>query len=108
MSLTGSLITNGSQVSYRGNTSIRADNLRSVLDWLDADVSHVPADRLHRFQLEAKLNGDQKIVQITDLEIRLDSSRIRGGVTYALRRRPAFGARITIDRKSTRLNSSHW
>ena len=97
VSLTGALSAAKGKVSYRGETSVRADNLRAILDWLEVDVANVPADRLRSFQLKAKLDGNQEQVQIADLEMRLDASRIRGGITYALRKRPAFGARITVD-----------
>jgi uncharacterized protein involved in outer membrane biogenesis len=97
VSLTGALTAAGGKVGYRGETSVRADNLRAILDWLEVDVANVPADRLRSFQLKAKFDGDQKQVQIADLEMRLDASRIQGGITYALRARPAFGARITVD-----------
>jgi len=97
VSLTGALTAAGGKVGYRGETSVRVDNLRAILDWLEVDVASVPADRLRSFQLKAKFDGDQKQVQIADLEMRLDASRIQGGITYALRARPAFGARITVD-----------
>ncbi len=96
-SLTGSLAASGGKAQYKGKTSVRADNLRAILDWLDIDAADVPGDRLRKFQLAAKLAGNEEQVKVSDLEMRLDASRIRGGITYALRTRPAFGARINVD-----------
>jgi uncharacterized protein involved in outer membrane biogenesis len=96
-SLTGTLAASGGKAQYKGKTSIRADNLRAILDWLDIDAADVPGDRLRKFQLAGKLAGDEEQVRVSDLEMRLDASRVRGGITYALRARPAFGARINVD-----------
>jgi uncharacterized protein involved in outer membrane biogenesis len=87
----------GGKAEYEGETRVRADNLRAILDWLDVDVADVPADRLRKFHLQAKFAGDEDQIRIEDLEMRLDASRINGAITYALRDRPAFGARFNID-----------
>src|SRR5690606_12347897 len=60
-------------------------------------VARVPADRLRKFALSATLRGDDRQAQILDARISLDTSRIDGGVTIALRARPAFGASVSID-----------
>src|SRR5690606_37898158 len=71
--------------------------LRSLFRWMKLDATDIPADRLRKFALTARLRGDDRQVQILDAKISLDASRIDAGVTLALRRRIGFGASVTID-----------
>lgn len=84
-------------VAYTGRVTMRASSLRTTLDWLQLDVSDVAADRLRRLSLDADVSGDAQQVQIANIQMQLDASRLGGGVTVALRERPAFGASISID-----------
>ena len=84
-------------VAYTGRVTMRASSLRTTLDWLQVDVSDVAADRLRRLSLDAEVSGDASQVQVANIQMQLDASRLGGGVTVALRERPAFGASISID-----------
>ncbi|WP_448207350.1 AsmA family protein [Azospirillum sp. sgz302134] len=75
-----------------------ADNLRALLDWLKLDVRAVPADRLRRSSLAAQLQGRPGRLDVTGLDLRVDTSRLTGAVAYVDRGRPAFGARLDLDR----------
>lgn len=97
MSLFGFLAARDGRPVYDGTLEARANDLRGVLQWLKVDVDEVPPDRLRQFSLNAKLRGDDRQVQALGVDIRLDSSHVRGGVTLALRERPAFGASVNID-----------
>ena len=57
----------------------------------------MPCDRLRRFTLAADISGNPGQVQISNLAGQLDASKLNGAITIALRDRPAFGARISID-----------
>ena len=96
--LFGFLATPKGQPKFEGNVDLRADNLRALLQWLKIDVASVPADRLRKFSLSGKLRGDDRLMQLTRIKMKLDATQIDGGITYALRRRPAFGARLNVDR----------
>jgi uncharacterized protein involved in outer membrane biogenesis len=87
----------GGGVAYNGRVTMRASSLRTTLDWLQVDVSDVAADRLRRMSLDAEISGDASQVQVANIQVQLDASRMNGGVTVALRERPAFGASIGID-----------
>ena len=83
---------------FEGSVEAAADNFRGVLDWLQIDVSSVPPDRLRKFSFTGELSASPEAVHLTGIDLRLDTSRLTGGVTIALRERPAFGASLAIDR----------
>lgn len=95
--LSGKLAERDGRPSYDGEVALRADDLRTLLTWLGADVSAVPRDRLRAFAFSARVLGDPEQLQLRNATLRLDTSKIGGGVTVALRPRPAFGARLDID-----------
>ena len=97
VSLFGFLTARGGKPRFDGSLEARADNLRAVLGWLKTDVSSVPVDRLRKFTLSGKVRGDDDQVHLLEANIRLDTSRILGGVTFALRERLAFGASINLN-----------
>jgi uncharacterized protein involved in outer membrane biogenesis len=75
-----------------------ADNLRALLEWLGYAVDRVPADRLRKFSITAQVTGRPDNVQFAGLDLRVDTSRVTGGIAYVDRGRPGFGARLEIDR----------
>ncbi|MFQ5939332.1 MAG: AsmA-like C-terminal region-containing protein, partial [Alphaproteobacteria bacterium] len=83
---------------FEGSVEAVADNLRGGLDWLQIDVSSVPPDRLRKFSFTGELSTSPETVRLTGIDLGLDTSRLTGGVTIALRERPAFGASLAIDR----------
>ena len=86
------------QLKFDGRIDGSADNLRALLAWLDADPANVPADRLRKLQLGAKVDADAEVVRIASLDMRLDSSRITGAGAFALRARPSFSLDLAVDR----------
>lgn len=83
---------------FEGHIELTSDNARGLLDWLQIDLAGVPADRLRKLEFKGMVVGTQEEVQISNAEIALDSSNMTGGVTVALRQRPAFGLSMSIDR----------
>src|SRR3546814_10585132 len=65
--------------------------LRALLAWLGADVSDVPADRLRKMVGSARIDAAPDKVTITDIDVSLDVSRLRGGIAIAPRARPELG-----------------
>lgn len=97
LSLSGSLTAPNGVLAYGGKVSFRSTSLRTVLEWMEIDIAAVPADRLRRFNVSADVAGDASQVQVANIASQLDASRMSGGVTVALRERPAFGASFNID-----------
>lgn len=86
------------QPRFEGTVELASDNARALLEWLKVDVAAVPADRLRKLDLAASVIATGEQIQVSDTRIALDSSTITGGVTVALRDRPAFGLSVNLDR----------
>jgi len=100
----GDVALTGTVASERGlpvldvGLDANADNLRALLEWLGFAVDRVPADRLRKFSMTAQVTGRPDNVQFAGLDLRVDTSRVTGGIAYVDRGRPGFGARLEIDR----------
>ncbi len=97
-SLFGVLSMAGDQPRFEGNVEAAADNLRGLLDWLQVDTGGVPQDRLRKLSFASTLRYAPGEVQLAGIDLRVDASRLTGGVAVALRQRPAFGADLVLDR----------
>lgn len=94
----GEVTTPGGQPTLDMRMEANADNLRALLEWVKLDVRSVPADRLRRASLAARLQGHADRFEMSGIDFRFDSSRLSGAVAYVDRGRPAFGARLELDR----------
>lgn len=94
--LSGTLAAKSGRPAFRGKVNGHADNLRSLLGWVGTDVKAVPASRLRKFAFSAELAGDDRQIQVLGAKVSVDTTRIDGGITVALRDRPAFGATINV------------
>lgn len=97
VSLAGTVASEAGKPAFDGSVEAVSDNLRGLFDWLKVDVSAVPAERLHKFSFTSKVKGTPSQVDLTAIDLKLDTSRLTGGLAIALRERPAFGARFDID-----------
>lgn len=94
----GEMTTPGGQPTFDVRMEANADNLRALLDWMKLDVRSVPADRLRRASIAGRVQGHADRFELSGLDLRVDSSRLSGAVAYVDRGRPAFGARLELDR----------
>lgn len=94
----GEVTTPGGQPTLDLRMEANADNLRALLEWAKLAPHGVPADRLRRASLSARLQGHADRFELSGLDFRFDSSRLSGAVAYVDRGRPAFGARLELDR----------
>lgn len=83
---------------FVGRLEAASDNLRATLDWLKVDLSSVPADRLRKAVVSAAIRASSDEIQVSDWTMELDATKAQGGLTLALRDRPAFGLSIAVDR----------
>ncbi len=97
ISLTGSLRKADGEAEFNGHLEAASDNLRGLLQWVGADVSAVPTDRLRRMSLSGRVTGSPKQIAISDLDLRMDSTRVSGGLVIAPRKRPGFGVGLALD-----------
>lgn len=94
---TGALAAANGQPVVDVRLEANADDLRSLLDWLKVDVRAVPADRLRKASLRAQVQGRPERVEVTGIDLRVDTARATGGIAYVDRGRPAFGVRLDVD-----------
>ena len=97
VSVTGALVNAESGPAFAGRIEAASDNLRGVLDWLGIDVAQVPADRLRKMNFTSRIEATAKQVTLADVDLRLDVSRLAGGVVVALRARPGLGVGLSLD-----------
>ncbi|MSO80218.1 MAG: AsmA family protein [Alphaproteobacteria bacterium] len=84
--------------AFDGHIEANSDNLRGLLGWLGTDVGDVPAERLRKFALASTVKATPSELTLTDVDVTVDTSRIRGGVAVAMRERPGFGIGLSVDR----------
>ena len=84
--------------AFGGQGEVNADDLRGLLAWLGVDVSAVPLDRLRKLALTAKLDGAPEQFNVTDIDLGIDGSRVRGGIAVALRDRLGLGIGLSLDK----------
>jgi uncharacterized protein involved in outer membrane biogenesis len=106
----GAMLPGGSELSANGRLSARAGvprfdgqltakaaDLRALFDWLGVDHSAIAPDRLRRASLRAGLGAGPERLELRDMDLRFDSTRIGGGIVLALRDRIGLGANLVVD-----------
>ena len=94
----GTLTTVHQEPFFEGRLRVDSDNMRALLDWLAIDSGGIAVDRLRKLVLSSRLRLTREVVQLYDVDMTLDSTRLRGGAAYALRARPSFSIDATLDR----------
>ena len=97
-SLFGFVTTTDGKPRLDGTVELSADDLRGLLTWFGADIARIPPDRLRKFNFSSQLVGTPELVQLANMDIGLDASRMSGGLSVAVRERLAFGLSLTLDR----------
>jgi uncharacterized protein involved in outer membrane biogenesis len=98
ITLSGAVAPAQGEPQFDGRIEASSDNLRALLQWLAADIADLPADRLRKLSLTGTVRANPQVAQLYGLDLRLDTTRITGGVAYALRTRPSFSADLALDR----------
>lgn len=81
-----------------GLAELASDDFRTLLGWFEVDISHMPAGRLNKILAISHLALTRDKLELDDLDLRFDNTRLTGAVVTALRDRPAIGANFFIDR----------
>ena len=93
----GRLTQGGDRPWLQGVVEIAADDLRAILSWLSVDVSDVPADRLRRLNASADLSAIGNRLSTTNLDVRIDTTRIAGDAAIAADERPRVTAALAVN-----------
>lgn len=72
-------------------------DLRRLLTWAGLDVSAVPGTRLRAFNGRAAIVGRPDDLQITGLDVVVDTMRLSGGLAFRDQGRPGLGLRLEVD-----------
>ena len=95
--LAGRLTANGNGQWMEGVGEIATEDLRATLSWLGVDVGAVPADRLRRLSASADLSANGDRLSASNLDIRVDTTRIAGNVSIETSERPQIAADLAVD-----------
>ena len=88
----------GNGMNLVGETRLSADSLRGFLGWLGLDLSAVAASRLRGAEMSATVRLDGEQLTLSDMNLAIDSTQLRGGLALALRDRLALGLGLAADR----------
>ena len=95
--LSGRFSADGSGQWMQGIAEVAAEDMRAVLSWLGVDVGAVPADRLRHLSASADLAASGNWLSASDLDIRVDTTRIAGDAAVETGERPRIAATLAID-----------
>ncbi|MBI3516122.1 MAG: AsmA family protein, partial [Proteobacteria bacterium] len=88
----------GAAPRFDGHLEGGADNLRSLFDWLQIDLGAIPPDRLRRVSVIAGVSFTADRLELANIDLQFDASRLTGSVVAALGARPALCANLQLDR----------
>ena len=97
ISMSGILSSPDGKPEFNGTLETNTNDLRKVARWLDLELPNVPADRLHKIDYSSTVKLTTSEVQLQNIDLKFDSSRLTGATTIALRSRPALGVNLTLD-----------
>ena len=96
--LTGRVWSEAGEPRFDTRVEGASDNLRALLDWLGLDLDSVPRDRLRQASVTAAVSGGVETVNIGELDLRVDLSRLTGGVAVVMGAKPGLGIGLSLDR----------
>lgn len=82
---------------FDGRVDLASDDFRSLLGWGGIDAKTLPPGRLNKLTATGHLGLGVETLELSDLDLRFDSTKLTGGIVTALRARPAFGANLVVD-----------
>jgi uncharacterized protein involved in outer membrane biogenesis len=98
LNVTGSLQGQEGQAAFDLQIEGASDNLRALLSWLGVESDAVPRDRLRQASVTGRLSGTPQSFNISDLDLRVDLSRLTGGIAVVPGPRPGLGIGLSLDR----------
>ena len=81
LAIAGTIEAENGQPRFAGAVEASSDNLRGLLDWLKAPMpAGVESDRLRKLSMTTRVTATPASVQVADIDLRIDSSRVTGGI----------------------------
>ncbi len=84
-------------ITLTGDMTVNASNLRGMLDWLKLDTADIPAGQLTQFSYKSGLRVTADLVQLYEMNGKLDAVNYNGGISYALSARPSYGINLNLE-----------
>lgn len=97
VTLSGFVRSANGQPKFDGSLDLLTSDPKGLAAWLDVEVPAGVTSRLKRLALSTKVAADTEQVALSALRVVGDRSTLTGGVTVALRKRPSFGADLSLD-----------
>lgn len=98
LALSGTIAVDENSSVFSGRVNLASSNLRALLGWLDIDAASVAKGRLTRLSMSGAVTVNADVAQIHGMEMAVDTTKITGGLAYAIQDRPSFSANLKIDR----------
>ena len=84
--------------AFDGNVDMSTNDLRAVLTWLGVAPPAAAADRLRKLAFAGKVGATPKEIRLSEIDLRVDNTRVKGAATLALRQKLAVGANLVVDK----------
>jgi hypothetical protein len=84
--------------SWTGDASLSLPDLPAVAGWLDLRLPQVAPDRLRTLTGRARIEWQDSLVTLRDLDLLVDATRLRGSVSARSKDRPQLAAALSLDR----------
>ncbi|MFT5540617.1 MAG: hypothetical protein ACI82H_002152, partial [Alphaproteobacteria bacterium] len=98
LTLSGRLAARAGAPQFDGRIDATASDLRALFDWAGVDHGAIAPDRLRKASFRSGLGFAPGRVELRDMDMRFDSSRVQGGIVLALRDRIGIGVNLVVDR----------
>jgi uncharacterized protein involved in outer membrane biogenesis len=98
VALFGFVLTDEALPRFDGKMEVSVGNVRGMMNWLDAPMPPVPADRLLKMALSGNMLATRNKVSISELDLQFDSSRLTGKAAVKLAKRLSIDADLILDR----------
>jgi AsmA family/AsmA-like C-terminal region len=95
---TGRLTGAGADTELRGALTAVTEDLRGALAWLDLSPDQVAEGRLNSLSLASDLALRRGAWRFSEIELRIDATRVTGSVAVNPRPRPQIAADLVLDR----------
>jgi len=98
VSVSGRIETVDGQPRFDGAMEAASSDFRAAAGWLGLPLEGIAPGRLRQVSLQSRIRATRELGQMFGIDLRLDSSRITGGIAYAFRARPSFSVDLEVDR----------
>lgn len=84
--------------AFDGNVDMSTNDLRALLTWLGVAPPAAAADRLRKLAFAGKIGATPKEIRLSEINLLVDNTRVKGGAILALRKKLAVGANLVVDK----------